>query len=80
MDWETGSDNVPRCNKSSEGENSYSDVDVQQGSVLSPLFIIVLEALSWEIHTGFPYELLYAYDLVNLAETMDELLNKLKRW
>ena len=32
-------------------------VGVQQGSVLSPLlFIIVLEALSWEFHSGVPWE------------------------
>ena len=66
--------------------NLFSDVfDVQvgvhQGSVLSPLlFIIVLEALSGEFRTSCPWELLYADDLVLIADTMDELLSKLGNW
>ena len=66
--------------------NSYSDVfnvqvGVHQGSVLSPLlFIIVLEALSREFRTGCPWELLYADDLVIIADTIDELLSKLGSW
>jgi hypothetical protein len=43
-------------------------VGVHQGSVLSPLlFIIVLEALS-QFRSGLPWELLYADDLVIIAE------------
>ena len=67
-------------------ENSYSDsfgvnVGVHQGSVLSPLlFIIVLEALSQEFRTGCPWEILYADDLVIIAESLDELLRKLATW
>ena len=63
--------------------NSYSDVfkvqvDVHQGSILSPLlFIIVLEALYREFQTGFPWERLYADDLVITPDTIDELLYKL---
>ena len=56
-------------------------VGVHQGSVLSLLlFIIVLEALSREFHTGCPWELLYADDLVISAESMEELLVKVKTW
>ena len=56
-------------------------VGVDQGSVLSPLlFIIVLEALSREFRTGCPWELLYADDLMISAESMEELLVKLKTW
>ena len=56
-------------------------VGVHQGSVLSPLlFIIVLEALSMEFCTGCPWELLYADDLVISAESMEELLVKVKTW
>ena len=57
------------------------NVGVHQGSVLSPLlFIIVMEALSREFRTGCPWELLYADDLVIIAETKDELLLKLAQW
>ena len=56
-------------------------VGVHQGSVLSPLlFIIVLEALSKEFRTGCPWELLYADDLVIVADSMEELIVKLKTW
>ena len=56
-------------------------VGVHQGSVLSPLlFIIVLEALSREFRTGCPWELLYADDLMISAESMEELLVKVKTW
>ena len=57
-------------------DNCFSDsfnvnVGVHQGSVLSPLlFIIVLEALSHEFRTGCPWKLLYAGDLVIIAETI----------
>ena len=55
-------------------------VGVHQGSVLSPLlFIIMLEALSREFREGLPIELLYADDLVLIAETK-ELLLEVKKW
>ena len=65
---------------------SYSDefevkVGVNQGSVLSPLLsITVLEALTREFRTSCPWELLYADDLVLIAETTDLLMEKLKLW
>ena len=56
-------------------------VGVHQGSVLSPLlFIIVMEALSQEFRVGCPWELLYADDLVIIAETLEELEQKLRNW
>ena len=56
-------------------------VGVHQGAVLSPLlFIMVLEALSREFRTGAPWELLYADDLVIIADSLEELLEKLKPW
>ena len=56
-------------------------VGVHQGSILSLLlYIIVLEALSGEFHTGCPWELLYADDLMTSAESMEELLVKVKTW
>ena len=51
-------------------------VGIHQGFVLSPLlFIIVLEALSREFHTGYPWQLLYANNLMICAESMEELLS-----
>ena len=58
-----------------------NEFGVHQGSVLSPLlFIIALEALSREIYNGTPLELLYANDLVIIAETEEELRMKLIKW
>ena len=51
---------------------------VHQGSVLSPLlFFIVLEALSNAFWEGLSMELLYADDLVLLADTIGLLYRKL---
>ena len=56
-------------------------VGVHQGSVLSPLlFIIVLEALSREFHSGVPWEDLYADDLVIIAELLEECVRRLLTW
>ena len=55
---------------------------MHQASALSPLlFVIVMEALSREFKVALPWELLYAEDLVVIAETEDDLnkrLNELK--
>ena len=52
-------------------------VGVHQGSVLSPLlFIIVLEALSREFRSG----VLYADDLVIIAESLEECVRRLLTW
>ena len=54
---------------------------VHQGSVLRPLlFIIVLEALSREFRTGYPWELLYAGDLVISDEDLIKLEEMLCTW
>ena len=56
-------------------------VGVYQGSVLSPLlFIIVLEALSREFHSGVPWEDLYADALVIIAELLEECVRRLLTW
>ena len=45
-------------------------VGLHQGSVLSPLLIvIVMEMISRELQAGLPRELLYADDLILMAET-----------
>ena len=49
--------------------------------MLSPLlFIIVLEALSREFRTGCPWELLYADDMVAIADSIDSLIEKVENW
>ena len=51
------------------GEKFNVQVGAHQESVLSPLlFIIVLEALSRTCRSGVPWEMLYADDLVIIAE------------
>ena len=56
-------------------------VGVHQGSVLSLLlFIIVLEALSWEFRSGVPWEDLYVDDLVIIAESLEECVRRLLTW
>ena len=65
---------------------SYSDefevkAGAHQGSVLrSLLFVIVFETITRELCTSCPWELLYAYDLVLIAEKRDLLMEKLKLW
>src|SRR5580698_5591187 len=68
-------------NKQGESKEFEVKVGVHQGSVLSPLlFCIVLEALSREFREGLPWELLYADDFTLMAETKDQLVEKIKRW
>ena len=63
------------------GEAFSVKVGVHQGSVLSPLlFIIVLEALSREFRSGLPWELLYADELVLMAESIEELESMFEKW
>ena len=52
---------------------------VHQGSVLSPLlFPIAPEALSCKFRVGCPWEMLYADDLVILAETFEGPITKME--
>jgi len=54
---------------------------MHQGSALSPLlFMIVMEAISREFRVALPWELLYADDLVVIAEIEQDLLNRLNEW
>jgi len=52
---------------------------MHQGSALSPLlFVIVMEAISREYRDALSWELLYADDMVVIAEN-EELIKKLSR-
>jgi len=54
---------------------------MHQCSALSPLlFVIVMEALSREFRVALAWELLYAEDLVVIAETEDDLIKRLNKW
>lgn len=56
-------------------------VGVHQGSVLSPLlFVTVLDVLSESERKGVLFELLYADDLVLIAESMEELESQFNKW
>ena len=69
------------CTKTSFSEEFKVKVGVHQRSVLSPLaFILVLKTLSCEFCVGFPWEMLYAYDLVIIAETFEGLMTKMAVW
>ena len=58
------------------------EVGVHEGYVQSPLiFVIVMEALSGKSDDrGLPWELLYADDLVLLADSEEDSKRKLQRW
>ena len=57
------------------------NVGVHQGSVLSPLlFAIVFDLVTNEIKEGMLQEILYADDVVLIAETMTEWQEKFYGW
>jgi len=48
---------------------------------LSPmLFVIVMEAISREFRAALPWELLYADDLIVIAEIEQDLIKRLNEW
>jgi len=54
---------------------------MQQGLALSSLlFVIVMEALSSKFRVALPWELLYADDLVVMADTENDLAKRLNEW
>ena len=56
-------------------------VGVHQGSVLSPLlFVAVMEVVTRRVKEGLPWELLYADDLVLMAQSKEELREKVLQW
>jgi len=56
-------------------------VGLHQGSALSPfLFIMVMDVVTTGCRTGLPWELLFADDLVIIAETEEELQRRWLDW
>jgi len=57
------------------------EVGLHQGSVLcSLLSVIVMEMISRELRAGLPLALLYADDLILMAESEESLCNKIVKW
>ena len=44
------------------------------------LFIIVLEVLTCEIHSGVPWEDLYADDFIIIADLLEECVRRIRIW
>ena len=67
-----------------DGELSSSfsvKVGVHQGSALTPLlFIMVMHVLTEDVRDGSLMELLYADDLVLCGESLNDGMDKYKRW
>ena len=56
-------------------------VGVHQGSALSSLFfIMVMDVLTGDVRDGSLMELLYAEDLVLCGESVNEVMDKYRRW
>ena len=56
-------------------------VGVHQGSVLSPLlFACVLDVVTRNVRGGLPWEALFADDLILIAESEQELADKISAW
>jgi len=54
---------------------------IKEGSAWSPLlFVIVMEALPREFRVTLLCELLFADELVVIAETEDDLIKRLNEW
>ena len=80
MSMYTGAKTVVRTVYSNSSDFEVK-VGMHQGSTLSPLlFVIVTEAISREFRVALPWELLYADDLVVIAETEEDLIKRLSEW
>jgi len=69
--------------RTTEGDSKAFNVKVglHQGSVLSHLlFVIVMEMISRELRAGLPLELLYADDLILMAESEESLRDEIVKW
>ena len=69
--------------RTTEGDRKAFNVKVglHQGSVLSPLlFVIVMEMISRELRAGLHIGLLYADDLILMAESEESLHHQIVKW
>jgi len=75
-----GAQTVVRTTEGDSKAFNVKEVGLQQGSVLSPLlFVIVMEMISRELRAGLPLELLYADDLILMAESEESLHDKISK-
>jgi len=74
-----GAQTVVRTTEDSKAFNV--KVGLHQGSVLSPLlFVIVMEMVSRELRASLLVELLYADELILMAESEESLCDKIVKW
>ena len=67
--------------KQGSSEEFEVKVGVHQESVLSLLlFVVVMEVVTQKVREGLPWELLYADDLVLVAQSIEELREKFQQW
>ena len=67
--------------KQGSSEEFEVKVGVHQGSVLSPLlFVAVMEVVTRKVREGLLWELLYADDLVLVAQSIEKLREKVQQW
>ncbi|KAL6578801.1 hypothetical protein OROMI_009017 [Orobanche minor] len=71
------------CVKTPVGDTQFFPVEIglHQGSALSPLlFALILDVISWGIQDGVPWCMLFADDIVLVAESRREVNVKLELW
>ena len=76
-------DNAKTCVRAPVGDTEYFPVEVglHQGSALSPfLFVVILNEMSKRIQDSVPWCMLFADDIVLVAETEEEVNAKLEQW